>query len=258
MTRLMLISTLINTSLFAVTGAAIAQETAGQAVVESDGDAATSSEATNDTDASEHAEPNTDNVADLLNSQQQLQQTFTLRRTINGAVVETDRRTVTYDRTAPSRETEAGGSTLDRLMSTFDGEVLTRTEAFEESKLDFTIADANRDGAMSVEEFSALVASWQETGARTVGAPNAEIARQRQYDAFLAEISPETAKTQSETFAKEKFMFLTGGAQSVSRKDYIREYLLDFDAMDANKDTILKGNELHNFRALNRGEKIDT
>ena len=200
-----------------------------------------------------------DNMADLLNSQQQLQQTFTFRRTINGEVVETDQRTVIYDRNSPSRPTEAGISTLERLTSRFDAEVLTRTEAFDEAKLDFTIADTNQDDMMSIDEFSALVASWRDVDTRNVvDAPTPVNKRQQQYDAFIAEISPETAKMKADKFANEKFLFLTGGMDSVARKDYIREYLLDFDAMDSNKDTILRGNELQKFRALNRGEEIAT
>ncbi len=203
-------------------------------------------------------EINTDNMAEQLNAQQELQQSFTFRRTINGEVVETDRRTVTYDRNIPSRASEAGQSTLDRLRSRFDAEVLTRLEAFEESKLDFTIADSNRDNLMSIDEFSNLVASWNEVDSRSIDATTVEQERQQQYDAFIAEISPETAKMRSDKVAKEKFLFLTGGMDSVSRQDYIREYLLDFDAMDTNKDTILRGDELRKFRALNRGESFET
>lgn len=206
----------------------------------------------------ENAEASADNMADQLNSQQQLQQSFTFRRTINGEVVETDRRTVTYDHNTPFRATEAGPSTLERLKSRFDAEVLTRTEAFEESKLDFTVADTNRDDVMSIDEFSKLVASWKEADTRDVDEPTTEQRRQKQYDAFIAEISPETAKMKADQFANKKFLFLTGGMNSVARKDYIREYLLDFDAMDMDKDTILRGDELRKFRALNRGETFET
>lgn len=221
-------------------------------VVESIADADAAPEAAQETE-----ELNPDEMADLLNSQQQLQQTFTLRRTINGEVVETEKRTVTYDRNTPYRETEAGETTVSRLKAAFDGEALTRNEAFEEAKLDFTIADVNRDGVMSIDEFSELAASWRESDARAAKAPNEEIARQREYDAFLAEISPEAAQMQYEAFAKEKFLFLTGGAETVTRQAYIREYLLDFDAMDADKDTVLKDEELLKFRALNRGETLE-
>ena len=232
---------------------ATAQEASPEAAVETD-----NVEAIADTDtAAEIQETNPDEMADLLNSQQQLQQTFTLRRTINGEVVETEKRTVTYDRNTPYRETEAGETTVSRLKAAFDGEALTRNEAFEEAKLDFTIADANRDGVMSIDEFSALAASWRESDARAAKAPNEEIARQREYDAFLAEISPEAAQMQYEAFAREKFTFLTGGAETVSRQAYIREYLLDFDSMDADKDTVLQDEELLKFRALNRGETLE-
>ncbi|MEM9616707.1 MAG: hypothetical protein AAF936_02010 [Pseudomonadota bacterium] len=248
-------------SAFALCGAANAQEDAAEVPeqnVENTGETAQNTSVQSEETIEEIvAEPSSDEMADLLNSQQQLQQTFTFRRTIDGKVVETEKRTVTYDPASPYRETEAGQTTVERLKTAFDGEVLTRTEAFEEAKLDFTIGDVNRDGVMTADEFAELVASWREVESRTGSAPNAEIARQRQYDAFLAEISPETAQMQYEAYAKEKFMFLTGGVETVSRKDYIREYLLDFDAMDADADTILKDDELLKFRALNSGETIE-
>lgn len=198
-----------------------------------------------------------DEMADMLNSRQQLQQTFTLKRTIDGEVVESDKRTVIYSRDRPYRETEAGQTTSEQLKAAFDGELLTRKEALEEAKLDFTVADVNRDGQMTMQEFAALVESWRANDARKAAAPTEEIARQRQYDAFLAEISTDAAEIQAEAYAKEKFSFLAGMSETVSRKDYIREYLLDFDSMDADKDTLLKGDELMRFRALNRGETID-
>ena len=204
----------------------------------------------------EEEEKEPGDIADLLNSQQQLKQTFTLRRTINGEVVETEKRTVTYTPGTPYRETEAGGSTLERLKSSFDGQVLTRTEAFEEAKLDFTIADANRDGAMTAEEFAALVESWNEREERAVEASEEEEAvAQDDYAAFLDEIDPSRVQERQANAAKEKFAFLAGGGETVSREAYIREYLLDFDTMDADKDTILRDDELVRFRALNRGAK---
>lgn len=204
----------------------------------------------------EAAEAEPGDIADLLNSQQQLKQTFTLRRTINGEVVETEKRTVTYTPGAPYRETEAGGTTLERLKSSFDGQVLTRIEAFEEAKLDFTIADANRDGAMTAEEFAALVESWDDSEDRLVDTEEKELTKQEEYEAFLAEIDPESAKEKQTSAAIEKFAFLTGGGETVTREVYIREYLLDFDTMDADKDTILRDEELLRFRALNRGEEL--
>lgn len=198
-----------------------------------------------------------DEMADLLNSQQQLQQTFTLRRTIDGEVVETEKRTITFDRDDPYRATEAGLSPRERLLAAFDGEALTRTEAYEEARLDFTVADADRDGAMTAEEFAALVDSWSERNVRQAGAPSEEAARQRQYEAFLAEISAEAAETQDEAVAKEKFAILSGGTEQLSRRAYIRAYMRDFDSMDADNDKVLRNEELLRFRALNRGETLE-
>jgi len=202
-------------------------------------------------------EPNPDEMADMLNSRQQLQQTFKLKRTINGKVVETEERTVTYDRNTPYRETEAGRTTIEKLRSSFDGEALTRTEAFEEAKLDFVIADKNRDDLITAREFADLVQSWRNNDARQADAPNEEIARQRQYDAFLQEIDPATAEQRTEAYAREKFAFMAGASNVMSLQDYIREYLLDFDSMDENKDAVLRDNELMRFRALNRGETLN-
>ena len=202
------------------------------------------------------AEPSADEVADMLNSRQQLQQTFTLKRTINGNIVETDKRTVTYSRDEPYRETEAGQTALQKVQAKFDGEVLTRTEAFEEAKIDFTIADLNRDKAMTAEEFAFLVESWRENDARKADAPTEDLARQREFESFLLEINPDAAREQTDAYAKEKFAFLSGASDTVTREGYIREYLLDFDSMDEDKDTILKDMELMRFRALIRGEKL--
>jgi len=208
---------------------------------------------------SQHSSPeyNPDESADSLNARQQIKQTFTLRRIVNGAVVETQQRTVTFNPRMPYRETESGQTTLEKLQSTFDREFLTRNEALEEAKLDFTVADLNRDNSMSAEEFSKLVISWKESGAHATGiAPDKENDRQQRYDAFLAEISPETSNQKLKAKARKKFLFLTGGAEQVSRKDYIREYLLDFDSMDEDRDSALKGSELQRFRALIRGEEL--
>lgn len=201
--------------------------------------------------------PDPDEMADMLNSSQQLQQTFTLKRTVDGEVVETEKRTVTFSRDTPYRETEAGSTTMERLKRSFDGEALTRTEAFEEAKLDFVIADVDRDEAMTAEEFGVLVASWRENEARQAAAPNQEIARQRQYEAFLSEINPDTAQMQDEAYAKQKFAFMAGAAETMSLQDYIREYLLDFDSMDKDQNMVLSDEELMRFRALNRGETLE-
>jgi hypothetical protein len=83
-----------------------------------------------------------DNMADDLNKRQQLKQAFTFTRTVNGEVVETDTRSITYSRNDPIRTTETTVSPFDALKAKFDSELLSRTEAFREAKLDFTAADA--------------------------------------------------------------------------------------------------------------------
>ncbi len=208
-------------------------------------------------DGQAEPETNDDEIADDLNSRQQIEQTFTLKRSINGEVVETAKRTVTFDRNDPYRASEAGLTALEKVKQAFDGEVLTRPEAFEEAKLDFTIADTNADFQLTFEEFSALVDSWQENAAKQTKAPSKEVARQRQYDAFIAELNPEAVEANNQSHVWQKFSFMAGAQATLSREDYIREYLLDFDSMDANNDTLLQGNELMRFRAINRGESID-
>jgi len=201
--------------------------------------------------------PDPDNVADLLNARQQLQQSITLKRTINGEVVESEKRTVTFSRDAPRRATEADRESLrEVLKSQFDGEVLTRNEAFEEAKIDFIIADTDRSGAVDAEEFASLVATWADDDARAAPAPTDDIARQRRYDDFLTDISQGDAELARDVMAKRKFAFMAGASQTLSREDYIREYLLDFDAMDANNDARLEDEELRRFRAVSRGEDV--
>ena len=205
----------------------------------------------------EAAAPSEDDMADQLNSQQQLQQTFTLKRTVNGEVVETKKKTVTLSPGDPYRPTEAGETTLQQVRSAFDNEVLSRVEAFEEAKLDFTIADADRDGRMTAQEFSALVKTWRQTGERDAAAASGDTDREREYQALLAAIDPEAANNYDETNASAKFAFISGAQGSIAREDYIREYLLDFDTMDVDNDTFLKGDELMRFRAANRGETVN-
>lgn len=204
-------------------------------------------------------EASDEDIADQLNSQQQLKQTFTLKRTINGQVVETTKKTVVLSPGVPYRPTEAGETTLQQVRDAFDREVLTRVEAFEEAKLDFTIADVDRDDRMSAEEFAGLVETWQRTGAKQPEAAELteDEARQRQFEALFGPTEPDGDTMDADDYALAKFRFISGAATTISREDYIREYLLDFDTMDFDKDTLLKGDELLRFRAANRGETIE-
>ena len=197
-----------------------------------------------------------DDFANQLNASQQLQQTFTLQRTINGKVVETTRKTVNFDKSKPVRATEAGQTTLQRLTGDFDRAVLTRTEAFEEAKIDFTIADLDRDGFIDRDEFVFLVENWRASEDRGADAPTDDIQADREIQELLKIIDPErVAKTTQDT-AIEKFSFWAGPAPHIDRKTFVTEYLRDFDAMDADEDSLLRGDELNRFRAQIRGERL--
>ncbi len=200
---------------------------------------------------SEEAAPapvNEDEMADLLNSQQQIRQGVTLTRSIDGTVVETRSETITYSPDDPLRGTEAALSPIERLKAEFASDALTRKEAFEEAKLDFVIADLNRDGKMDESEFVFLVNGWQDATVSGLG-------RGRFVDP-TPHADEAAAKAEHESQARAKFSFIAGGSATVSRKDYMREVLIDFDALDKNNDSVLTGDELLNFRVANRGESI--
>lgn len=228
-----------------VAAAASAQEPSGE---EGAGSAQTADETS--------AELNPDESASYLNSQQQIEQTFTFTRTINGEVVETEQRTLTYSPSDPTRPTEAGLSALEKLREAFDREVLTRTEAFDEARLDFVLADKDRDNMMSTEEFVGLAEYWRTNyGAQPLEADgDPEAARQRRYREFLAELDPAAARQEADEKARRRFGYMAGVSGKISMEDYLQEYLLDFDSMDADGDGILRGEELTMFRAINRGE----
>ena len=202
------------------------------------------------------SEPNPDEMAADLNARQQIRQTFTFTRTIDGKVVETESRTVTYRPGDPERPSEAGPGAFEELAAAFNSELLTRTEAFEEARLDFVVGDLNRDEALDADEFVRLVETWRATAGRAAPADGEESARDRQYRAFLAEIDPEASRVAAEARARRKFAYMAGAATTLSREDYLREFLLDFDSMDGDADGMLRGEELLMFRALNKGETI--
>lgn len=191
---------------------------------------------------------NEDEMADLLNSQQQIRQGVTLTRSIDGAVVETRTETITYSPDDPLRGTEAAMSPIERLQAEFASDALTRKEALEEAKLDFVIADLNRDGKMEESEFVYLVNGWQDATVSGSG-------RGRFVDP-TPHADEGAAKAEHESQARAKFSFIAGGSATISRKDYMREVLIDFDALDKSGDGVLTGDELLNFRIANRGESI--
>ncbi|MEL6361370.1 MAG: hypothetical protein AAFR21_09800 [Pseudomonadota bacterium] len=216
----------------------------------SDESAETETEANDDTEN----DVDEDNMADALNSSQQLEQSFILKRTIDGKVVETTTKTVTYTDRDPLRDTEAGQSVLEELRRDFDSALLTRREAFEEAKLDFALGDLDRDGKMTSTEFVGLVKTWRENDERAADATSPELRRKQRYVQFISGLNPDKSASSSEEKAMAKFGFMAGMSTSLSQKDYIREYLLDFDTMDEDNNALLEGDELMLFRAANRGE----
>lgn len=190
-------------------------------------------------------------IADRLNSLQQLEQMVTFTRTIDGEIVETVTEKITYAKDDPIQSTEAGTSIIDRLNERFDRAALTRNEAFEEAKLDFIVADIDRSGSMSADEFVALVAHWR---ADENSASGADDLRQVSIDEN-GEITA-TGGTPITSAARKKFAFMTGMNQTIAKSDYIREYLTEFDAFDENNDSYLRGEELEGFRKANRGESL--
>ncbi|MEO0400464.1 MAG: hypothetical protein AAF224_13705 [Pseudomonadota bacterium] len=219
-----------------------------------------------------------DNVADDLNARQQLEQTVTFTRTINGAVVSTDKRTIEFDENAPTGMSEGRLSPIKTAADNYDAETLTRNEALDEARLDFSLADLNRDGSLSIDEFSAYVLT--PTAASTDGAAqNTNDARRDQVneansrtEQFLAALDAELAsETRAET-AELLFNDFIGEADAIERarnpkirkpsKDDVRRidarlfgvaYMKGFDRLDANEDGLLSGSELTDFRRHRNG-----
>ena len=202
-------------------------------------------------DASTEAAPamNEDEMADFLNAQQQIKQDVTLTRSVDGAVVEETKETIVYGADDPVRTTEASPSALAKLKAEFDRASLTRKEAFDEARLDFVIADLNRDDAMTADEFAWLVDNWRTSR-------DAQMARSRFVD-FLAADDPAAASADVAAKARAKFEAMAGLDLTLDRKTYIRRVLADFDGLDVNDDGSVRGDELLHFRAANRGETMN-
>lgn len=196
---------------------------------------------------------NEDEMADYLNAQQQIKQGVTLTRTVNGQVVETKKETIIYSDGDPIRSTEAAQSALERLKADFDNQSLTRKEAYDEANLDFVIADQDRNGAMTADEFVHLVDSWRKSDATPPAA--GEMSRER-FVEYLEQSDPVAAGAESAAQARLKFELMAGAPLALDRKAYIGKVLADFDVLDADRDGLLTGVELLNFRAANRGEEL--
>ena len=203
------------------------------------------------TPAAEAAAPETpaineDEMADLLNSQQQITQGVTLTRSVNGQVVETKKETVVYSKDDPLRDSEAGVSPLERLKAQFDSQALTRKEALDEARSDFVVADLDRDGAMTADEFVYLVKGWES--AEITGSGHG-----RFVDPFY-HVDKEEADREHAEQARARFAAMAGAEPTLAKKAFTRKIVDEFEANDLDKDDLLRGDELLNFRASVRGE----
>lgn len=199
-------------------------------------------------DAAPAPAPNEDEMADFLNSQQQIKQDVTLTRTVDGKVVETRKETVVYSKNDPLRGSEAGQSPLEKLKDIFDSQALTRKEALDEAKLDFVVADLDRDDAISAAEFVYLVKGWES--AEISGAGHG-----RFVDPYF-HVDQEAADAEHAEQARLKFTAMAGEDATLSKKAFTRRVIGEFEEHDADKDGLLRGDELLNFRASIRGEPI--
>ncbi|MEZ5921295.1 MAG: hypothetical protein R3C60_08070 [Parvularculaceae bacterium] len=198
--------------------------------------------------AAEEAPIDPDNMAAYLNAQQKIQQKVKLTRSIDGQVVETKEKTLTYSKDDPLTSTEAGQTALEKLKAEFDSETLTRKEAVDEAKLDFVVADTDRDGKMTPDEFAFLVEGWQSDEVEGGG-------RDRFVDP-VQHASAEEAKSEHEKQARAKFAFMAGDKVALSSKQYLKAAMFDFDTFDTNNDGVLTGQELLHYREANRGEPV--
>lgn len=191
-----------------------------------------------------------DEMADLLNSRQQITQGVTLTKSVDGKVIETKKETIVYSTDDPLRATEAGLSPLEKLKAEFDSETLTRREALEEAKLDFVVADLDRSETITAEEFVFLVKGWQDADITGSG-------RDRFVDPYF-HVDQATADAEHAEQARTKFAAMAGSEATLARKSFVREISREFDEHDLNDDELLSGDELLSFRASVRGEPIHT
>lgn len=192
------------------------------------------------------AEPNPDESADSLNAQQKLEQSYTLTRTVDGKVVETTQKKVVYSKDDPVRDTEAGLSPIERLKAELDAASLTRSEAVADTRLDFTIADKDRNGRVTADEYAGLVREWLNADDAGAAAATAE-------PVALLEAADTAPALDA---AKAKFAAFAGTDPDVGKRGYTRFVIREFDAADADRNRVLEGAELAGFRAALRGTSV--
>lgn len=195
-----------------------------------------------------NATVNEDEMADFLNSQQQIKQGVTLTKSVDGKVVETKTETIIYSKDDPIRGSEAGMSPLERLKAEFDSESLTRREALEEAKLDFVIADLDRNEMVDADEFVFLVKGWQDAEISGAG-------RGRFVDPVF-HVDESEAEAEHASQARAKFAVMAGADLGLTKKAFTRKVIEVFEVHDVNNDELLQGDELLAFRAAVRGENV--
>ncbi len=185
-------------------------------------------------------DPANESLAAELTRRHQLKQSFTVKRTVNGEVVETSSETISLNRDRPTLPSEAGKTIEQRLKEAFDRRALTRPEAFEEGKLDFTIGDVDRDGRIDAAEFDRLLALLNS---REPSAPGADSAGEETSirASFVNELAPVDQRVSFASFSGPE------GAP-LDEKRFTLEFLKVFDAADTDADGVLQGEELTAFR----------
>jgi len=105
---------------------------------------------------------------------------------------------------------------------------------------------------MSADEFEALVAQWRSDDAdKSSVNDNLDTSSTNENDVSTVPGAPLLP-----TPARQKFAFMSGMSEAISQKDYIREYLTEFDAFDENNDSYLRDEELTSFRKASRGDRL--
>lgn len=192
-------------------------------------------------------DPDNDDFANELTKRHQLQQTFTVRRRVNGKIVETTEQSISLENAGPLNPTEAGTTLEQQLKASFDQQALTRQEAFDEATLNFSLGDINSDGLLTETEFARLLdvmaADFQQTA--TQNDDTADERRRR----FIQELTGEQEDVTKLSYSE---LVSSPSADQVTEPNKVNFrllYLKLFDGADQNTDGILMDKELSNFRS---------
>lgn len=178
-------------------------------------------------------------TASELNARQRITQTVTVKRTVNGTVVEEKRVEVPNPAGLSRQPTEAGMTRRQLLSEQLDRQALTRAEAAEEANLEFTLADQDRDGLVSQSEYEALATVRREDPAyQQFTVLTSKGGATERIDGTLSAIP---------TYINE-FSQMAGANSQVERRDYVRAYIVLFDQQDKDENSVLLATELENFR----------